>query len=171
MSGLRRTLCVITVLAALAGCDRSPKPNARATEPPAPVVNVEWTKYVDEFVDGYFRAHPSFAVAQGKHEFDGQMPDWSADGIKKEIARLEQMRAKAVGFNDDTLMPEERFQRDYVVSRIDNELFALRDTRQPFTIPAWYFDSGSWSETLCAPRTSTRARRMSSLVAPASRSS
>ncbi|WP_129641100.1 DUF885 domain-containing protein [Peristeroidobacter agariperforans] len=142
MSGLRRTLCVITVLVALAGCDRSPKPNARATEPPAPVVNVEWTKYVDEFVDGYFRAHPSFAVAQGKHEFDGQLPDWSAEGIKKEIARLEQMRAKAVGFKDDSLMPEERFQRDYVVSRIDNDLFALRDLRQPFTNPAWYFDSG-----------------------------
>jgi uncharacterized protein (DUF885 family) len=142
MSGLRRTLCVIMALAALVGCDRSPEPNARATEPPAPVVNVEWTKYVDEFVDGYFRAHPSFAVAQGKHEFDGQMPDWSAEGIKKEIARLEQMRAKAVGFKDDSLMPEERFQRDYVVSRIDNDLFALRDTRQPFTNPAWYFDSG-----------------------------
>jgi len=142
MAGLRRTLCAITVLVALAGCDPSPKPNARATEPPSAVVNVEWTKYVDEFVDGYFRAHPSFAVAQGKHEFDGQMPDWSAEGIKKEIARLEQMRAKAVGFEDDGLMPEERFQRDYVVSRIDNDLFALREARQPFTNPAWYFDSG-----------------------------
>jgi uncharacterized protein (DUF885 family) len=142
MTGLRRTLCAITVLVALAGCDRAPKPNARATEPPAPVVNVEWTKFVDEFVDGYFRAHPSFAVAQGKHEFDGQMPDWSAEGIQKEIARMEQMRARAVGFNDDSLMPEERFQRDYVVSRIDNDLFSLREARQPFTNPAWYFDSG-----------------------------
>ena len=142
MAGLRRALCVIMVLAALAGCDRSAKPNARATEPPAPVVNVEWTKYVDEFVDGYFRANPPFAVAQGKHEFDGQMPDWSAEGIKKEIARLEQLRARAVGFEDSSLMPEERFQRDYLMSRIDNDLFALRDARQPFTNPAWYFDSG-----------------------------
>lgn len=146
MAGLRRTLCVITLLAALAGCDRAPSPAdpkaGRATEIPEPVVNVEWSKYVDEFVDSYFRTHPSFAVAQGKHEFDGQMPDWSADGIKKEIARLEQMRTRAVGFNDDSLMPEERFQRDYVVSRIDNDLFALREARQPFTNPAWYFDTG-----------------------------
>jgi len=142
MAGLRRALCVIMVLAALAGCDRSAKPNARATEPPAPVVNVEWTKYVDEFVDGYFRANPTFAVAQGKHEFDGQMPDWSSEGIKKEIARLEQMRARAVGFEDSSLVPEERFQRDYLMSRIDNDLFALRDARQPFTNPSWYFDSG-----------------------------
>lgn len=146
MAGLRRTLCVIVVLAALAGCDRSPPPadqkNGRATETPEPVVNVEWSKYVDEFVDSYFRTHPSFAVASGKHEFDGQMPDWSAEGIKKEIARLEQMRARAVGFKDDGLIPEEQFQRDYIVSRIDADLFELRDARQPFTNPAWYFDSG-----------------------------
>ncbi|HEY0684156.1 MAG TPA: DUF885 domain-containing protein [Steroidobacter sp.] len=142
MTGSRRTLCIIMVLAALAGCDRSSPPNTRATEPPAPVVNVEWTKYVDEFVESYFRANPSFAVWQGRHEFDGQMPDWSAAGIKKEIARMEQMRAKAVGFKDDSLMPEERFQRDYLVSRIDNDLFALREARMPYTNPAWYLNSG-----------------------------
>lgn len=142
MAGLHRTLCIVMVLAALAGCDRSQQPNTRATEPPAAVVNVEWTKYVDEFVESYFRAHPSFAVWQGRHEFDGQMPDWSAEGIKKEIARLEQMRERAVGFDDDSLMPEERFQRDYVVSRIDNDLFYMREARQPFTNPAWYLDSG-----------------------------
>jgi uncharacterized protein (DUF885 family) len=146
MAGLRRTLCVITVLAVLAGCDRSSPPvdekTGRATATPEPVVNVEWSKYVDEFIDSYFRTHPSFAVTSGKHEFDGQLPDWSAEGIKKEIARLEQMRTRAVDFKDDGLMPEERFQRDYVVSRIDNDLFALRDARQPFTNPAWYFDNG-----------------------------
>src|SRR6187431_3199807 len=99
MADLRRTLCVITVLAVLAGCDRSSSPAdqkaGRATEIPEPVVNVEWSKYVDDFVDSYFRTHPSFAVTSGKHEFDGQMPDWSAEGIKKEIARLEQMRERA----------------------------------------------------------------------------
>jgi hypothetical protein len=146
MAGLGRTLCVITVLAVLAGCDRSPAPadqkTGRATAIAEPVVNVEWSKYVDEFVDSYFRTHPSFAVASGKHEFDGQLPDWSGEGIKKEIAWLEQMRERAVGFKDDSLEPEERFQRDYVVSRIDNDLFSLRDARQPFTNPAWYFDSG-----------------------------
>lgn len=142
MAGLRRTLCIVMVLAALAGCDRSQAPNTRATEPPAPVVNVEWTKYVEDFVESYFRANPSFAVWQGRHEFDGQMPDWSAAGIKQEIARMEQMRARAVAFKDDSLMPEERFQRDYVVSRIDNDLFALREARQPFTNPAWYLGAG-----------------------------
>lgn len=145
MAELRRTACILLLLAALAGCDRSPAPateSGRATEPPAPVVNVEWTKFVDEYIESYFRAQPSFAAAQGRHEFDGQLPDWSAAGIKNEIARLEQMRARAVGFDDESLTPEERFQRDYVLSRIDNDLFWLRDARLPFTNPSWYFDSG-----------------------------
>jgi uncharacterized protein (DUF885 family) len=145
MAGSRRILCIVLVLTALAGCDRSTptsEQQGRATEPPAPVVNVAWSKFVDEFLESYFRANPTFAVWQGRHEFDGQMPDWSAEGIKKETARLEQMRAKAVGFKDDGLMPEERFQRDYIVSRIDNDLFSVREARQPFTNPSWYFDSG-----------------------------
>jgi len=141
----RRAVCIIMVLGAsllsLTGCDRSPEPNARATEPPSPVVNVEWVTYIDDFVAGHYRANPHFAVWQGRHEFDGQMPDWSAEGIKKEIARLEQMRARGLAFEDGSLMPEERFQRDYVVSRIDNDLFWLREARQPFTNPSWYFDS------------------------------
>lgn len=146
MAGSCRTLCIVLVLAALAACDRSTPPAAekggRATEPPAPVVNVEWSKYVDEFVESYFRANPGFAVWQGRHEFDGQLPDWSAEGIKKQIAQLEQLRARAVGFKDDGLMPEERFQRDYVISCIDTDLFWLREARQPFTNPAYYFDAG-----------------------------
>ena len=108
--GWRRAVCIFLVLSAsclsLAGCDRSPKSNARATEPPAPVVNVEWSKYVDDFVESYFRANPNFAVWQGRHEFDGQMPDWTGDGIRKEIARLEQMRTRALAFADGSLMPE-----------------------------------------------------------------
>jgi uncharacterized protein (DUF885 family) len=138
-----RALCIVLVLAALTGCDGSPSGSSgRATEPPAPVVNVEWTRFVDEFIESHFRARPSFAVEQGRHEFDGQLPDWSAAGIKKEIARLEQMRARAVAFTDESLVPEERFQREYLVSRIDAELFVLREARQPFTNPTWYFDSG-----------------------------
>lgn len=128
-------------LAALAGCSKSPSPEHKS-EAPAPAVNVEWTKFVDEFIEAYFAAQPPFAVSSGRHEFDGQLPDWTPEGIQKEIARLEQLRQRAVGFQDSTLAPEERFQRDYVVSRIDGDLFWMRDARQPFTNPAWYFNAG-----------------------------
>ena len=132
---------VAATLAALAGCSKSPSPEHKS-EAPTPAVNVEWTKFVDEFIEAYFVANPSFAVASGRHEFDGQIGDWAPEGIQKEVARLEQMRQRAVGFQDSSLSPEERFQRDYVISRIDNDLFWTRDARQPFTNPSWYFNNG-----------------------------
>src|SRR5262245_19367968 len=132
---------VAATLAVLAGCNKSPSPEHKS-EAPTPAVNVEWTKFVDEFIESYFAANPPFAVASGRHEFDGQLGDWTPEGIQKEIARLEQMRQRAVGFQDTTLSPEERFQRDYVISRIDGDLFWLRDARQPFTNPSWYFNVG-----------------------------
>ena len=132
---------VAATLAALAGCSKSPSPEHKS-EVPAPAVNVEWTKFVDEFIEAYFVANPSFAVASGRHEFDGQLPDWTPEGIQKEVARLEQMPQRAVGFQDSTLAPEERFQRDYLISRIDNDLFWVREARQPFTNPSWYFNTG-----------------------------
>jgi hypothetical protein len=132
---------VAATLTALAGCSKSPSPEHKS-EAPAPAVNVEWTKFVDEFIEAYFVANPSFAVASGRHEFDGQIGDWTPEGIQKEVARLEQVRQRAVGFQDAALSPEERFQRDYVISRIDNDLFWMRDARQPFTNPSWYFNNG-----------------------------
>jgi len=95
----------VATFATLAGCSRSPSPEHKS-EAPAPAVNVEWTKYVDEFIEAYFAANPSFAVGSGRHEFDGQLGDWTPEGIQKEIARLEQMRERAVGFQDATLAPE-----------------------------------------------------------------
>jgi hypothetical protein len=139
---MRRVILALPLLALLAACQRDPKPDARATEPAQPVVNVEWSKFVDSFVESYFVANPPFAVWQGRHEFDGQLSDITPEGIQKEIARLEQARTQAIGFRDDALLPEERFQRDYLVSRIDHDLFWLRDVRQPFTNPSWYFDAG-----------------------------
>jgi hypothetical protein len=128
-------------LLALAGCDKSPSPEHKS-EAPTPAVNVAWTKFVDEFIEAYFVANPSFGVASGRHEFDGQFGDWTPEGLQKEVARLEDVRQRAVGFQDSTLAPEERFQRDYLISRIDSDLFWLREVRQPFTNPSWYFNNG-----------------------------
>ena len=123
-------------------CDRSSEPAQHATTPPAAAVNVEWTRFVDEYIEGYFAANPDFAVASGRHEFDGKIRDLSADGLAREIKRLEQARTRATSFGDDSMSPEERFQREYVLSQIDTDLFALREARLPFTNPSWYFGAG-----------------------------
>jgi uncharacterized protein (DUF885 family) len=126
----------------LTGCDRSSESADYRTTPASAAVNVEWTKFVDEYIESYFQANPDFAVEAGRHEFDGQLRDVSAAGIAKEIARLEAARARAAGFNDESMSPEERFQREYVLAAIDNELFYLREGRFPFRNPSWYFRAG-----------------------------
>ena len=49
---------------------------------------IKWSNYLATFLDGYFKLNPGFAVYQGKHEFDGQLPDWSDQGLKAKIDYL-----------------------------------------------------------------------------------
>jgi uncharacterized protein (DUF885 family) len=135
------------LVAAVAACDRSPKTAAPAASAavaaPKPATAAGWPGFVDEYLEAYLKANPPFAAGAGRHEFDGQLPDWSAEGIRKEIDRLTAIRARAAEFNDKMMVSQEqRFQRDYLLTRIDTDLFWLRDARFPFTNPAYYFDYG-----------------------------
>jgi uncharacterized protein (DUF885 family) len=135
---IRVAIALSTVV--LAACDRGPAP---AATPSVATTTDEWPKFVDRFIEDYFVANPATAVMLGRHEFDGQLPDWSAAGIQRAIARLEGERARVVEFTDAKLTSsQERFQRDYLLSRIDNDLFWYRDAKQPSSNPAFYLNYG-----------------------------
>jgi Bacterial protein of unknown function (DUF885) len=129
-------LCCAALL--LAAC--SPKPTAppAAAIAAAPQASTEWPVFLKQFQEDSLAANPAFAVSLGRHEFDGRLPDWSAAGIEKEIARLAAARAQAAGFADTALTPEQRFEREYLLAVIDGNLFWLRDVGQPFHNPAFY---------------------------------
>ena len=101
----------------------------------------DWDGYVDKFLSDYFAANPWFATYAGKHEFDGKLPDWSEDGIKKEIARLKAEREKATAFKDADLDERQRFERDYLIAQIDKDLFWQETADQPHTNPNYYSDA------------------------------
>lgn len=103
--------------------------------------NKDWNGYVEGFLNDYFTANPQFAVAQGKHEFDGKLPDWSEEGLKKETARLHSERDKAAAFKDEQLDDKQRFERDYLISQIDKDLFWREVVDQPHQSPYFYADS------------------------------
>lgn len=96
-----------------------------------------WTEFRDQFLAGYFPLNPNFAVYQGKHEFDGQLPDWSADGLQKQIAFLEKTIADAKAF-DAKMTDAEKFERDYLVHVAEGQLFFLKDADFPHKNPAFY---------------------------------
>ncbi|MEP6703659.1 MAG: DUF885 domain-containing protein, partial [Acidobacteriota bacterium] len=103
--------------------------------------NAKWDAYVEQFLTDYFTANPTFAVYQGRHEFDGKFPDWSADGLAKEITRLKSEREKSMAFKDDQLDERQRFERDYVISQIDKDLWWRETADQPHINPYYYSDS------------------------------
>ena len=124
-------LC-LTVM--LAGCG-STSPSAAST-----ASNVQWPAIRDEVVEGYLKAHPNFAVVQGRHEYDGQLPDWSAAGIAAEIKRLHATKDRLTAVPDSALDGASRFERDILIARMDRDLFWLETAEAPFTNPAFYLD-------------------------------
>jgi hypothetical protein len=101
----------------------------------------DWDTFVESFISGYFKARPDFAVYQGRHEFDGQLPDWSAEGIAAEIRRLHGQQAKAMAFDAAGLDERQRFEREYLLAQVDKDLFWQESARWPFRNPYWYADA------------------------------
>jgi uncharacterized protein (DUF885 family) len=98
----------------------------------------QWDAQVQRFLDDYFRANPTFAVYEGKHEYDGKFPDWSVAGINTEIARLHRERDLATAFDTTKLDERRRFQRSYLIAVTDRDLFWLEEARFPWNNPAFY---------------------------------
>src|SRR5262245_1073310 len=126
-----------------AGCQQAAPPANQTvnTNTNSKSKSAEWDAYVEKFLDSYFAANPHFAVYQGKHEYDGKLPDWSEEGLKKEIDRLKAERDKAVAFKDEQLDERQRFERDYLIAQIDKDLFWREIADQAHKNPTFYSDA------------------------------
>src|SRR3546814_7613836 len=103
-----------------AGCDRNPAPSpSQNTASAAADQTVKpWQTVIDEFIDGYFARYPTDAASAGKHQYDGKLPDWSAEGIRGTIAWLHAERDLIASYGDDKLDATLRFQREYALAEI-----------------------------------------------------
>ena len=87
-------LAVLVVL--VTACGQKPAPAPQSKPVAKPEGSAAWTEFANEFIENYFVVQPFFAVSAGRHEFDGKMPDLSAEGIKKDD-RVAEARARAGG--------------------------------------------------------------------------
>jgi uncharacterized protein (DUF885 family) len=128
----------------LAGCSRTPPP--KRTEPPAAEspANTKavtgWPAFVDSFVAARFEADPYFAVGQGRHEFDGRMPDFSRAGLDADVAALRAQRLEMAKYDPASLTTSQRFEQAYLDWVVDTELFWIETAEAPYRNPAWYVD-------------------------------
>jgi hypothetical protein len=124
-------------LLTVVGCGQGPQSSAPIKKPPSQA-SQQWTQLANGFVEDYFRDQPFFAAQSGRHDFDGQLPDLSAHGIKRQISRLHDARAQIAAVDPAPLEPNQRFDREYLLAVIDRDLFWLEKARYPFTNPYWY---------------------------------
>jgi hypothetical protein len=124
------------LLLIVSACGPSPPPHP-VPKGPSPASQA-WLKAANAFVEDYMLAQPAFAVRSGRHDFDGQLADLSAHGIKREIARLHDEREQIAGVDPNGLEARERFDREYLLAVVDKDLFWIEKTRFPFSNPAWY---------------------------------
>ena len=122
------------VLMCFAGCNQAPQSQTPAPRPPSQA-SQQWKQTADGFVQSYFAAQPFFAAQEGKHEYDGQLPDVSAHGIKREIARLHDQRDQLSAVDPSQLEPQERFDRAYLLNVVDRDLFYLEKAHFPSPTP------------------------------------
>ncbi|MEZ5972770.1 MAG: DUF885 domain-containing protein [Hyphomonadaceae bacterium] len=108
-------------LLALAGCNQS---------------GTRWADFQNNFIERALELDPTFAAGQGRHEFDGRLPDWSEEGLTAAKTFLRDSITQAEAMHG--LNQEQTFQRDYLVAVARGQLFWLDTADQPHTNPAYY---------------------------------
>ena len=108
-----------------------------------------WTAFQDNFINRSFELDPTFGAGQGKHEYDGRLPDWSEAGLTAAIDFLKTSITDAEAFTG--LNAAQTYQRDYLVAVARRNLFWLEAADQPHTNPAFYLGSLSPSMYVARP--------------------
>jgi uncharacterized protein (DUF885 family) len=132
---------VISALVLIAGCTRQPEPVAQAPAAPAAAPAVPtWADFVEEVIEARFKAEPQFAVQAGRHDFDGQMPDWSRAALDTDVAQLRGFLGRLGQFEATQLTAAERIEREYLRWVIEAEVFWRASAEWPLRNPAWYLE-------------------------------
>jgi len=89
---------------------------------PRPVSTPAFAAFVDQYLLGFARRHPSIAAGNGIHDFDGTLDDFSAGAIQREIAELKRDRTRLRTFPPSQLTADERVDHKILDGVIDGWL-------------------------------------------------
>jgi len=110
--------------------------------------NGDWAAFQSSFIERSFELDPTFGAGQGRHEFDGRLPDWSEAGIAAAIDFYQSAIEQAEAFRN--LDEQQQYQRAYLVSVARRNLFYLVTADQPHANPAFY--TGALSPSMYVTR-------------------
>jgi hypothetical protein len=109
-----------------------------AADPMAIDTSTEWGAFLSDFLDSYFPINPNFAIYQGRHEFDGRLPDWSPSGLKLAADQRKQAIEAAEALDDAALSDTDTYERSYLIHVLQGELFWLEEADFPHRNPDFY---------------------------------
>ena len=92
-----------------------------------------FSERVDAFLDEFFRLYPVHATASGMHAHDGEWPQAGDEGRAVRLAFAGRWEAELRAMADPALTPDERIDRDLLLS----ELAALRFEEEDLREDAW----------------------------------
>ena len=135
---------------------------ARGNTPPAAAD--DFARTVDRYLDDFARRHPSIAAGNGIHQHDDLLDDFSAAGIRAEIAALQRDRATLNAFDPAKLTPDERVDRRILDGIIDGWLLEQQTLenwrRNPMLYAAALSDGVHNLMTMESDPAPVRARRV-----------
>ncbi|MFT5132134.1 MAG: hypothetical protein ACI9SC_000598 [Gammaproteobacteria bacterium] len=145
-----KTFVVIVFTLLLFACEsgnnqqsESPKSTEQVTEDVSsqaamdPDMSERLGKLIKEFTSGFYEIHPDTAVNNGLHDYDGRIPDYSAEGIRKTIAWYKEMKAKVKELDDTTLSDKDWLHKQQMEVVVDTALFNLEELKV-MENNAWY---------------------------------
>ena len=92
------------------------------TSPIQPHTPTSFARFVDHYLDNFARRHPSIAAGNGIHDHDDLLEDFSAPGIRAEIAALKRDQTLLRAFAPNSLTRDERVDQRILAGIIDGWL-------------------------------------------------
>lgn len=127
---MQRAAAFVTLLVLLgvAACTETPSPASPAAALPAASGQTSpWADFRATFLEEYLAANPVSAIALGRHEYDGRLPDFDAQGQAAYLAKLSDWMQAARAIDASKMSEAERFEREYLLSDLEEERFWLED--------------------------------------------
>jgi uncharacterized protein (DUF885 family) len=89
--------------------------------------DAEYEAVADEYIKGYFAAHPLEGTALGLHEYDGKITDYSRLALDAELSRLRRFDDRLAKFDPSKLSPRQSIDLRILQAAIKKELFQMQD--------------------------------------------
>lgn len=127
-SHARRFLLVLVAVLTAACSNEAPPPSTQAVADAASAAP-GWADFRETFLEEYLAANPTLAIDLGKHEYDGQLPNRTANGQAAYAAKLGDWMQRARAVDAANMSEAEKFEREYLLSDLQEEMFWLKDVK------------------------------------------